>query len=61
MSDHTPSQAEGDREDERDTTPRPTPSQAEGDRGDTSAQDEGDGDGDGGTTDRTDTVARETT
>ncbi|MEU9568553.1 hypothetical protein AB0D62_01420 [Streptomyces massasporeus] len=32
MSDHTPSQAEGDRDDEPDTTPRPTPSQAEGDR-----------------------------
>ncbi|MEU3885869.1 hypothetical protein [Streptomyces sp. NPDC029041] len=34
MSDHTPSQAEGDRDDEQDTTPRPTPSQAEGDRDD---------------------------
>ncbi|MFF8937559.1 hypothetical protein ACF08O_23000 [Streptomyces paradoxus] len=46
MSDHTPSQAEGDRDDEQDTTPRPTPSQAEGDRDDTSAEDEGEGDGD---------------
>ncbi|WP_180989829.1 hypothetical protein [Streptomyces cahuitamycinicus] len=44
MSDHTPSQAEGDRDDEQDTTPRPTPSQAEGDRDDTSPRDEGDGD-----------------
>ncbi|MFJ5728063.1 hypothetical protein [Streptomyces paradoxus] len=44
MSDHTPSQAEGDRDDEQDATPRPTPSQAEGDRDDTSAEEEGDGD-----------------
>ncbi|MFD5338955.1 hypothetical protein [Streptomyces hawaiiensis] len=49
MSDHTPSQAEGDRDDEQDTTPRPTPSQAEGDRDDTSAQEEGDGDAADGT------------
>lgn len=41
MSDQTPSQAEGDREDEQDTTPRPTPSQAEGDREDDSAPDDG--------------------
>ncbi|MBR8641530.1 hypothetical protein KEF29_24890 [Streptomyces tuirus] len=34
MSDQTPSQAEGDRDDEQDTTPRPTPSQAEGERDD---------------------------
>ncbi|MEU6687366.1 hypothetical protein [Streptomyces sp. NPDC046832] len=34
MSDHTPSQAEGDRDDEQDTAPRPTPSQAEGGRDD---------------------------
>ncbi|GGL68426.1 hypothetical protein GCM10010129_09740 [Streptomyces fumigatiscleroticus] len=39
MSDHTPSQAEGDRDDEggstdRQTPPHPTPSQAEGDRDD---------------------------
>ncbi|MFC8141321.1 hypothetical protein ACFUKV_06070 [Streptomyces paradoxus] len=46
MSDHTPSQAEGDRDDEQDPTPRPTPSQAEGDRDDTSTPDEGDGGGD---------------
>ncbi|MEG8275569.1 hypothetical protein [Streptomyces sp. AHA2] len=34
MSEQTPSQAEGDRDDEQDTTspPTPTPSQAEGDR-----------------------------
>ncbi|MFC7841688.1 hypothetical protein ACFY3O_06390 [Streptomyces sp. NPDC001046] len=32
MSEQTPSQAEGDRDDEPDTTPTPTPSQAEGDR-----------------------------
>ena len=35
---HTPSQAEGDRDDEEPTTssePRPTPSQGEGDRDDT--------------------------
>ncbi|WP_157852645.1 hypothetical protein RFN58_13790 [Streptomyces iakyrus] len=44
MSDQTPSQAEGGRDDEQDTTPRPTPSQAEGDRDDTDAQEEGDGD-----------------
>ncbi|MFF5367977.1 hypothetical protein [Streptomyces sp. NPDC013187] len=42
MSDHTPSQAEGDRDDEQDTTPRPTPSQAEGDRDDESTPGEGD-------------------
>ncbi|GAA2270385.1 hypothetical protein GCM10010234_00820 [Streptomyces hawaiiensis] len=42
MSDHTPSQAEGDRDDEQDTTPRPTPSQAEGDRGDENTPGEGD-------------------
>ncbi|MFJ7338250.1 hypothetical protein ACIQU3_35960 [Streptomyces sp. NPDC101110] len=42
MSDHTPSQAEGDRDDERDTTPRPTPSQAEGDHDDANVPDEGD-------------------
>ncbi|MEU1848635.1 hypothetical protein ABZ499_04925 [Streptomyces sp. NPDC019990] len=41
MSDQTPSQAEGDREDEQDTTPRHTPSQAEGDREDDGAQDDG--------------------
>lgn len=37
MTDQTPSQAEGDREDDQDTppTPTPTPSQAEGDRDDT--------------------------
>ncbi|MEU7716669.1 hypothetical protein [Streptomyces tibetensis] len=40
MSDHTPSQAEGDRDDEQDTTPRPTPSQAEGDRDDENTQGE---------------------
>ncbi|MEV0240664.1 hypothetical protein AB0I06_12125 [Streptomyces sp. NPDC050674] len=40
MSDHTPSQAEGDRDDEQDTTPRPTPSQAEGDRDDASTEGE---------------------
>ncbi|MEV5352444.1 hypothetical protein AB0N88_06335 [Streptomyces sp. NPDC093516] len=36
MTDQTPSQAEGDREDEQHTapTPTPTPSQAEGDRDD---------------------------
>ncbi|MEU0737965.1 hypothetical protein [Streptomyces sp. NPDC006134] len=39
MTEHTPSQAEGDRDDEQRTTERrspahPTPSQAEGDRGD---------------------------
>ncbi|MFH9015269.1 hypothetical protein ACH4C6_28320 [Streptomyces sp. NPDC017943] len=34
MSEQTPSQAEGDRDDEPDTTPTPTPSQAEGDRDD---------------------------
>ncbi|MFD5946939.1 hypothetical protein ACFWAZ_16620 [Streptomyces collinus] len=44
MSYPTPSQAEGERDDEQDTTPRPTPSQAEGDRDDTNAQEEGDGD-----------------
>ncbi|MEU0893407.1 hypothetical protein [Streptomyces massasporeus] len=44
MSDHTPSQAEGDRDgDEPDTTPRPTPSQAEGDRDDGGTPAEGDG------------------
>ncbi|MFJ1971127.1 hypothetical protein ACIO93_20855 [Streptomyces sp. NPDC087903] len=42
MSDHTPSQAEGD-PDEPDNTdhpapPHPTPSQAEGDRDDTDAE-----------------------
>ncbi|MER7477495.1 hypothetical protein ABTX60_07530 [Streptomyces sp. NPDC126510] len=42
MSDHTPSQAEGDRDDEQDTTPRPTPSQAEGDRGDENTAGESD-------------------
>ncbi|MFJ4537951.1 hypothetical protein ACIP39_18595 [Streptomyces tibetensis] len=42
MSDHTPSQAEGDRDDEQDTTPRPTPSQAEGDRDDENTPGEGD-------------------
>ncbi|CAL9533314.1 hypothetical protein SUDANB6_04102 [Streptomyces sp. enrichment culture] len=39
MSEHTPSQAEGDRDDEQGTAerqspPHPTPSQAEGDRDD---------------------------
>lgn len=39
MTEHTPSQAEGDRGDEQRTAerpspPHPTPSQAEGDRGD---------------------------
>ncbi|GGW81413.1 hypothetical protein [Streptomyces lomondensis] len=36
----TPSQAEGDRDDEQDTTARPTPSQAEGDRDDTDTEDD---------------------
>ncbi|CAL9443629.1 hypothetical protein ACFVOR_13975 [Streptomyces sp. NPDC057837] len=40
MSEQTPSQAEGDREDEQDTTPTPTPSQAEGDRDDTEPEDD---------------------
>ncbi|MEU3933163.1 hypothetical protein AB0E85_14175 [Streptomyces sp. NPDC029044] len=54
MSDHTPSsQAEGDRDDEQDTTPRPTPSQAEGDRDDTSAEDEAEDEGDGDRTEAT--------
>lgn len=37
MSDRTPSQAEGDRDDDQNTPPTPTPSQAEGDRDDTTA------------------------
>ncbi|MFJ5994001.1 hypothetical protein [Streptomyces sp. NPDC092370] len=49
MSDHTPSQAEGDRDDERDTTPRPTPSQAEGDRDEAGTEGEDDGTDDTGT------------
>lgn len=40
MSDHTPSQAEGDRDDEPDTTPHPTPSQAEGDRDESDTEDD---------------------
>ncbi|MFI6853097.1 hypothetical protein [Streptomyces sp. NPDC050416] len=45
MSDHTPSQAEGDRDDQQDaperTTPaHPTPSQAEGDRDDTATEED---------------------
>ncbi|GAA2394287.1 hypothetical protein [Streptomyces coeruleofuscus] len=44
MSDQTPSQAEGDREDDQNTTPTPTPSQAEGDRDDTAADEEEDSD-----------------
>ncbi|MGC0210713.1 hypothetical protein [Streptomyces levis] len=42
MSDQTPSQAEGDREDEQDTQnpPAPTPSQAEGERDDTESGDD---------------------
>lgn len=45
MSDHTPSQAEGDRDDQQDTpdrtaAPPPTPSQAEGDRDDTTAEED---------------------
>jgi hypothetical protein len=40
MSDHTPSQAEGDREDDQDTTPTPTPSQAEGDRDEPGTEDD---------------------
>ncbi|MDT0390530.1 hypothetical protein [Streptomyces sp. DSM 41921] len=42
MSEQTPSQAEGDREDEQDTqnTPTPTPSQAEGERDDTGSGDD---------------------
>jgi hypothetical protein len=48
MSDHTPSQAEGDRDDQQDTPdrtapPPPTPSQAEGDRDDTDTEDDGTG------------------
>ncbi|WP_167409726.1 hypothetical protein [Streptomyces africanus] len=48
MSDHTPSQAEGDRDDQQDAPdrtapPHPTPSQAEGDRDDTAAEDDGTG------------------
>ncbi|MFF7789071.1 hypothetical protein [Streptomyces sp. NPDC007991] len=35
MSDHTPSQAEGERDDRQDTPDRTTPSQAEGEREDT--------------------------
>ncbi|GGU32797.1 hypothetical protein ACH4HG_08280 [Streptomyces coeruleorubidus] len=42
MSDQTPSQAEGDREDDQNTNPTPTPSQAEGDRDDTTAAEEED-------------------
>jgi hypothetical protein len=46
MSDHTPSQPEGDRQDDQNTTdqpspPHPTPSQAEGDRDDEAATDDG--------------------
>jgi hypothetical protein len=49
MSDHTPSQAEGDRDDERTAPDRrspehPTPSQAEGDRDDTAEPGTGDAD-----------------
>ncbi|MDG9711792.1 hypothetical protein [Streptomyces sp. DH10] len=42
MSDQTPSQAEGDREDDQNTdpTPTPTPSQAEGDRDDTAEEED---------------------
>ncbi|MET9686496.1 hypothetical protein [Streptomyces coeruleorubidus] len=42
MSDQTPSQAEGDREDDQNTTPTPapTPSQAEGDRDDTTTEED---------------------
>ncbi|MFF8671575.1 hypothetical protein [Streptomyces sp. NPDC015242] len=40
MSEQTPSQAEGDREDDQDTTPTSTPSQAEGDRDDTEPEDD---------------------
>ncbi|MEV5881262.1 hypothetical protein AB0L74_00745 [Streptomyces sp. NPDC052020] len=49
MSDHTPSQAEGDRDDENTEPDRrspghPTPSQAEGDRDDTAEPGTGDAD-----------------
>ncbi|WP_159392883.1 hypothetical protein [Streptomyces cyaneogriseus] len=49
MTEHTPSQAEGDRDDERDTPdrqspPRPTPSQAEGDRDDSAGSGTGNAD-----------------
>ncbi|MGK5698267.1 hypothetical protein ACSNOJ_36245 [Streptomyces sp. URMC 128] len=45
MSDHTPSQAEGDGDDRQDppdrtTPPHPTPSQAEGDRDDTATEED---------------------
>ncbi|MEV5428994.1 hypothetical protein [Streptomyces sp. NPDC052701] len=46
MSDHTPSQAEGEREEDpqnpadRPSPPHPTPSQAEGDRDDQGSGDE---------------------
>ncbi|MDQ1019679.1 hypothetical protein [Streptomyces afghaniensis] len=45
MSDPTPSQAEGDRDDQQDppdrtATPHPTPSQAEGDRDETATEDD---------------------
>ncbi|CAL9317293.1 hypothetical protein ABZ568_00175 [Streptomyces olindensis] len=40
MSEQTPSQAEGDRDDEQDTTPRPTPSQAEGDQDESDTEDD---------------------
>ncbi|MFF9805767.1 hypothetical protein ACF1G5_11620 [Streptomyces coeruleorubidus] len=42
MNDQTPSQAEGDREDDQATppTPPPTPSQAEGDRDDTTTEED---------------------
>ena len=42
MNDQTPSQAEGDREDDQapTLTPPPTPSQAEGDRDDTTTEED---------------------
>ncbi len=40
MSEQTPSQAEGDRDGEQDTTPRPTPSQAEGDQDESDTEDD---------------------
>ncbi|MFF5981474.1 hypothetical protein ACFY78_21745 [Streptomyces olindensis] len=40
MSEHTPSQAEGERDDEQDTTPQPTPSQAEGERDESDTEDD---------------------
>jgi hypothetical protein len=43
MTDQTPSQAEGDRDDEPETQspPHPTPAQAEGDRDDETGEDDG--------------------